>query len=127
MFRYSFTQIKLFHNFLIDDERAVEQFTQSMIENSVEIFCIMHEFQNQVRQHDVIISSSFIILNSSKYIKLNSQSLAMIVQIVIQILNNQSSFIIHFFANSVAVLIASRFKKLLNIFEYERNKDQLNA
>ncbi len=119
--------MKSSHNFLINDERAVKQFTQSMIENSVEIFCIMHEFQNQVRQHDVIISSSFIILNSSKYIKLNSQSLAMIVQIVIQILNNQSSFIIHFFANSVAVLIASRFKKLLNIFEYERNKDQLNA
>jgi len=113
----------LLHNLLIDDERAVEQFTQSMIENSVEIFCVMQELQNQVQQHDIIISSSFIILNSSIYIELNSQSLAIITQIITQILNNQSSFVIHFSANSVAVFIAFRFKKLLDIFEYERNKD----
>ena len=124
---YSFTQMKSFQNLLIDDERAVEQFTQSMIENSVEIFRIMQELQNQVWQHNVITSSLFIILNSSIYIKLNSQSLAMIVQIFAQILNNQSFFIIHLSANFVAVFIASRFKKLLDIFEYERNKDQLNA
>jgi len=117
----------LLHNLLIDDERAIEQFTQSMIENSVEIFCVMQELQNQVQQHDIIISSSFIILNSSIYIELNSQSLAIITQIITQILNNQSSFVIHFSANSVAVFIAFRFKKLLDIFEYERNKDQLNA
>ncbi len=40
--------MKLSHNFLIDNERAVEQFTQSMIENSVEIFHAMQELQNQV-------------------------------------------------------------------------------
>ncbi len=51
----------------------------------------------------------------------------MIAQIVAQILNNQSFFIVHFSANSVAVFIASRFKKLLDISEYEKNKDQLNA
>jgi len=112
---------------LIDDERAVKQFTQSVIENSVEIFRAMQELQNQVRQHDVIILFSFIILNSSVYIKLNSQSFMMIVQIITQILNNQSSFVVHIFANSVAVFIASKFKKFLDIFEYEKNKDQLNA
>jgi len=117
----------LLHNLLIDDERAVEQFTQSMIENSIEIFCVMQELQNQVQQHDIIISSSFIVLSSSIYIELNSQSLAIITQIITQILNNQSSFVIHFSANSVAVFIAFRFKKLLDIFEYERNKDQSNA
>ncbi len=119
--------MKSSHNLLIDDERAVEQFAQSMIENSVEIFRAMRELQNQVRQHDVIILFSFIILNSSVYIELNSQSFVMIAQIIAQILNNQSLFIVHFFANSVAVFIASRFKKLLDISEYERNKDRLNA
>ena len=94
-----------------------------MIENSVKIFHAMRELQNQVRQHDVIISFSFIILNSSIYIELNSQSLAMIVQIIAQILNNQSSLVIHFSANSVAVFITFRFKKLLDISEYERNKN----
>ncbi len=98
-----------------------------MIENSVEIFRAMQELQNQVRQHDVIILFSFIILNSSVYIKLNSQSFMMIVQIITQILNNQSSFVVHIFANSVAVFIASKFKKFLDISEYEKNKDQLNA
>ncbi len=119
--------MKSSHNFLIDNERAVKQFTQSMIENSLEIFCIMQELQNQVWQHDVIILFLFIILSSSVYIELNSQFLAMIAQIIAQILNNQSSFVIHLSANSVTVLITSRFEKLLNIFKYERNKDQLNA
>jgi len=119
--------MKSSHNLSIDDERAVEQFTQSVIENSVKIFRIMRELQNQVQQHDVITSFSFIVLSSSIYIKLNSQSLAMIVQIIAQILNNQSFFVVHLSANSVAVFIASRFKKLLDIFKYERNKDQLNA
>ncbi len=119
--------MKLFHNLLIDDEHAVKQFTQSMIENLVEIFRVMHELQNQVRQHDVIISSLFIIFSSSIYMKLNSQFLIMITQIVAQILNNQSSLVIHLFANSVAVFIASKFKKLLDISEYERDKNQLNA
>ncbi len=117
--------MKSSHNLLINDEHAVEQFTQSMIENSVKIFYAMQELQNQVWQHDVIIS--FIIFSSSIYIKLNSQFLVMIAQIITQILNNQSSFIIHLFANSVAVFIAFKFKKLLNISEYKRNKDQLNA
>ncbi len=98
-----------------------------MIENSVEIVCVMRELQNQVRQHDVITSFSFIILSSSVYIKLNSQSFATIAQIVAQILNNQSFFIIHLSANSVTVFIASRFKKLFDISKYEKNKDQLNA
>ncbi len=80
--------MKSSHNLSIDDEHAVEQFTQSMIENSVQIFRVMWELQNQVQQHDVIISSLFIIFSSSIYIKLNSQSLAMIVQIIAQILNN---------------------------------------
>jgi len=115
--------MKLSHNFLINDEHAVEQFTQSVIKNSVEIFRIMRELQNQVRQHDVIISFSFIVLSSSIYIKLNSQFLMMIVQIIAQILNNQSFFVVHLFANSVAVFIASRFKKLLDISEYEKDKD----
>ncbi len=74
--------MKLSHNFLINDEHAVEQFTQSVIKNSVEIFRIMRELQNQVRQHDVIISFSFIVLSSSIYIELNSQFLMMIVQII---------------------------------------------
>ncbi len=98
-----------------------------MIENSVEIFRAMQELQNQVRQHDVIISFSFIIFNSSIYIELNSQSFAMITQIIAQILNNQSLLVIHLSANSVAVFIASRFEKLFDISEYEKNKDQLNA
>ena len=98
-----------------------------MIENSVKIFCIMRKLQNQVQQHDIIISFLFIILNFLVYIKLNSQSLAMITQIITQILNNQSLFIVHLFANSVAVFITFRFKKLLNIFKYKRNKDWLNA
>jgi len=119
--------MKSSHNFSIDDERAVKQFAQSMIENSVEIFRAMQELQNQVRQHDVIISFSFIVFSSSVYIELNSQSLVTIAQIITQILNNQSSFIVHFFANSVAVIIASRFKKLLDISEYEKDKDRLNA
>ena len=96
-----------------------------MIENSVEIFRVMQELQNQVQQHDVIIS--FIIFSSSIYIKLNSQSLAMITQIIAQILNNQSFFIVYLSANSVTVIIAFKFKKLLDISEYEKNKDWLNA
>jgi len=71
--------MKSSHNLLIDDERAVKQFTQSVIENSVEIFRAMQELQNQVQQHDVIISSLFIVFSSSVYIKLNSQFLATIV------------------------------------------------
>jgi len=115
--------MKLSHNLSIDNEHAVKQFAQSVIENSVEIFRAMRELQNQVRQHDVIISFSFIIFNSSVYIELNSQSLATIAQIVAQILNNQSSLVVHLFVNSVVVFIASRFEKLFNISEYEKNKD----
>ncbi len=51
----------------------------------------------------------------------------MIAQIIAQILNNQSFFIIHLSANSVIVFIASKFEKLFDISEYERDKDQLNA
>ncbi len=119
--------MKSSYNLLINDERAVEQFIQSMIENSVKIFHIMHELQNQVQQHDVIILFSFIVFSSSIYIKLNSQFLVMITQIITQILNNQSSFVIHLFANSVTVFITFKFEKLLDISEYEKNKDQLNA
>ncbi len=119
--------MKLSHNLSINDERAVEQFAQSMIENSVEIFRAMQELQNQVRQHDVITSFSFIVFSSSVYIELNSQFLVMIAQIVTQILNNQSFLVVHSSANSVAVFIASRFKKLFDISEYEKNKDRLNA
>jgi len=115
--------MKSSHNLLINNERAVEQFTQSVLENSVEIFRVMQELQNQVQQYDIIISFLFIIFSSSVYIKLNSQSLAMIAQIITQILNNQFFFIIHFSANSVAIIIASKFKKLLDIFKYERDKD----
>ncbi len=42
-------------------------------------------------------------------------------------MNNQSFFVVHLFANSVAVFIASRFKKLLDISEYKKDKDWLNA
>ncbi len=119
--------MKSSYNFLINDEHVVEQFTQSVIENSVEIFRAMRELQNQVQQHDVITSFSFIVFSFSIYIVLNSQSLAMIVQIIAQILNNQSLFIIHLSVNSVAVFITSRFEKLLDIFKYEKNKDWLNA
>jgi len=115
--------MKSSYNFLINDEHVVEQFTQSVIENSVEIFRAMRELQNQVQQHDVITSFSFIVFSFSIYIVLNSQSLAMIVQIIAQILNNQSLFIIHLSVNSVAVFITSRFEKLLDIFKYEKNKD----
>ncbi len=41
--------MKLSYNFLINDEHTVEQFTQSMIENSVEIFHTMQKLQNQVQ------------------------------------------------------------------------------
>ncbi len=119
--------MKSLHNLSIDDERAVEQFAQSVIENSVEIFRAMQELQYQLWQHDVITSFSFIVFSSSIYIKLNSQFLATITQIVAQILNNQSFFIVHFFANFVAVIIAFRFKKLFDISEYEKDKDRLNA
>ncbi len=70
--------MKSSHNFSIDDERVIEQFIQSIIENSVEIFRVMRKLQNQVRQHNVIISFSFIIFSSSIYIKLNSQFLVII-------------------------------------------------
>jgi len=115
--------MKSSHNLLINDERAVKQFAQSVIENSVKTFRVMRELQNQVQQHDVIISFSFIVFSSSIYIELNSQFLVMIAQIVAQILNNQSFFIVHFSANSVAAFIASKFKKLLDISEYEKDKD----
>jgi len=98
-----------------------------VIENSVETFRVMQELQNQVQQHDVITSFSFIVLSSSVYIELNFQSLAMIAQIIAQILNNQSFLIIHLSANFVTIIIASRFEKLLDISEYEKDKDQLNA
>jgi len=119
--------MKSFYNFLINDERAAEQFAQSVVKNSVKAFRVMRELQNQVQQHDVIILFLFIVFSSSVYIELNSQFLAMIAQIITQILNNQSFFVVHLFANSVAAFIASRFKKLFDIFKYERNKDQLNA
>ncbi len=80
--------MKSLHNLLINDEHAVEQFAQSMIENSIKIFRVMQKLQNQVWQHDVIISFLFIIFSSSVYIKLNSQFLMMITQIIAQILNN---------------------------------------
>ncbi len=51
----------------------------------------------------------------------------MVTQIIAQILNNQSLLVIHFSANSVAVFIAFRFEKLLDIFKYEKDKDQLNV
>ncbi len=79
---YSFAQMKSLHNLLINDECVVKQFTQSVIENSVEIFRVMQKLQNQVQQHDVITSSLFIVFNSSIYIKLNSQFLAIITQII---------------------------------------------
>jgi len=112
---------------LIDDERAVKQFTQSMIENSVKVFCIMRELQNQVQQHDVIISFSFIASSSSVYQELNSQFLVIIAQIIIQTLHNQSLFNVQVSANSVAISIFIKFKKLLDIFEYEKNKNHLNV
>ncbi len=40
--------MKSSYNFLINDERAVEQFTQSIIKNSVKIFRAMQKLQNQV-------------------------------------------------------------------------------
>jgi len=119
--------MKSSYNLSINDEHAVKQFAQSMIENSVEIFRAMQELQNQVQQHDVIISFSFIVLNSSIYIKLNSQSLVIIFQIIAQILNNQSLLVVHSSANSVAVSTFIKFEKLLNIFEYEKDKNQLNV
>jgi len=79
---YSFAQMKSLHNLLINDECVVKQFTQSVIENLVEIFRVMQKLQNQVQQHDVITSSLFIVFNSSIYIKLNSQFLAIITQII---------------------------------------------
>ncbi len=115
--------MKQSHRLLIDDERAVEQFAQSVIENSVEIFRVMRELQNQVQQHDVIISFSFIAFSSSVYQESNSQFLAMIAQIIAQILHNQSLLVVQVFANSVAVSTFIKFEKLLNISEYEKNKD----
>jgi len=40
--------MKSSHNLSINDEHVAEQFTQSVIENSVEIFRVMQELQNQV-------------------------------------------------------------------------------
>ncbi len=119
--------MKQSHCFLIDDEHVVKQFTQSMIENSVEVFHIMRKLQNQVRQHDIITSFSFIASSSSVYQELNSQSLVMIAQIITQTLYNQSFFVVQVSANSIAVLIFIRFKKLFDISEYEKNKDYLNV
>jgi len=51
----------------------------------------------------------------------------MIVQIITQTLHNQSLFNIQVSANFVAVSIFIRFEKLLDISEYERNKDDLNV
>ncbi len=42
-------------------------------------------------------------------------------------MNNQSFFIIHSSANFVVVFITFKFKKLLDIFKYKKNKDWLNA
>jgi len=119
--------MKQSHHLSINDKRAVEQFTQSMIENSVEVFRAMRKLQNQVQQHDVIILFSFIASSSSVYQELNSQFLAMIAQIVAQTLHNQSFFVVQDSANSVAVSIFIRFKKLFDISEYERDKDHLNV
>ncbi len=80
--------MKQSHRFLINDERTVEQFAQSMIENSVEVFHAMRELQNQVQQHDIITLFLFITSSSSVYQELNSQSLVMIAQIIIQTLHN---------------------------------------
>jgi len=74
--------MKQSHRFSIDNERAVEQFTQSMIENSVKVFRTMRKLQNQVQQHDIIILFLFIASSSSVYQELNSQSLVMITQII---------------------------------------------
>ncbi len=115
--------MKQSHRSSIDDKRAVEQFAQNVIENSVEIFRVMRELQNQVRQHDVIISFSFIVSSSSVYQELNSQSLAMITQIIAQILHNQSLLVVQVFANSIAVSTLIKFEKLFDISEYEKNKD----
>jgi len=41
--------MKSLHNLSINDEHAVKQFAQSMIENSVEIFHAMQKLQNQVQ------------------------------------------------------------------------------
>ncbi len=40
--------MKQSHHFSIDDKHVVKQFTQSMIENSVKVFRVMRELQNQV-------------------------------------------------------------------------------
>jgi len=45
-FNYFFAQMKLLNNLSINDEFNVKQFTQNMIQNSVEIFCIMQKLQN---------------------------------------------------------------------------------
>ena len=124
---YLLAQMKQSHRSSIDDKRAVEQFAQNVIENSVEIFRVMRELQNQVRQHDVIISFSFIVSSSSVYQELNSQSLAMITQIIAQILHNQSLLVVQVFANSIAVSTLIKFEKLFDISEYEKNKDWLNV
>jgi hypothetical protein len=115
--------MKFVNHFLIDNELAVEQFAQSMIQNSVEVFCAMQKLQNQVQQHNNITSFLFFAFNSSFYLKLNSQFLVITIQIITQILNNQSFFIIQLSVNSVIVIIVFRFKKLSDISEYEKDKD----
>jgi hypothetical protein len=40
--------MKLINHFSINNELAAEQFAQSMIQNSVEVFCAMQKLQNQV-------------------------------------------------------------------------------
>jgi len=116
--------MKLLNNLSINDELAVEQFTQSVIQNSVEVFHAMRKLQNQVQQHDNVIL--FFASSSSVYSELNFQFLVMITQIIAQTLNNQFFFIIQLSANFVIVIIASRFKKLSDISEYKKDKDQLN-
>ncbi len=115
------------HNPSTDDERAAEQFAQSVVENPVEAFRAMRELQNQVRQHDIATPSPSTVPSPPSYLGLDPQSLAAIAQIVAQTLNNQPPPVIQLPANPVAATIAPRSEKLPDIPEYEGDKDRLDA
>ena len=130
------TSMKHFEN-KFEIELNAKEFAQQIVNDSIEAFRQFRELQNRVRYAKNIMSSFFVLFISFSliFITLNQQFMLLIVQIVNQTIQNQSSslylaFVINLSLTSTVVsitLIASRFEKLSNIFEYESDKKHLNA